>query len=265
MRRIVAFALIAAAATVPALAHDTWLLPRQWHPKPSERLVADLTSAMDFPKPETAVRADRLVAGSMRLNGTITPLEPLSSAGKTLRLATTVSRPGVAALWIVTLPRTLDLKPDEVEHYLEEVGAWDTVGEQWRRSGGKTWRETYTKVAKTLVSVGESRDGTSWSEPVGAPLELVPASDPAGLVDGSELSLRLLCNGKPVADLAVGAVSGSGAAPVLRRTDGEGQVSFRLDRPGPWLFRATLLRPAKSRSGEWESTFTTLTLDVRPR
>lgn len=265
MRRALAFASLFAAAAVPAFAHDTWLLPRQWHAKPSERLVAELTSAMDFPNPETAVGAERLVARSMRLNGTITPLEPLPPSGKTLQLATMASTPGVAALWIVTMPRTLDLKPAEVKHYLEEVGAWDTVGEQWRRSGGKTWRETYTKVAKSLVSVGEPRDGTSWNEPVGAPLELVPASDPAHLVDGGQLTLRLLWNGKPVPDLAVGAVAGSGRAPVLRRTDSGGQVSFRLDRPGPWLFRATLLRPAQGRSGEWESTFTTLTLDVRRR
>jgi hypothetical protein len=220
---------------------------------------------MDFPNPETAVGAERLVARSMRLNGTITPLEPLPRSGKTLQLATMASSPGLAALWIVTLPRTLDLTPDEVEHYLEEVGAWDTVGERWRRSGARTWRETYTKVAKTFVTVGEPRAGTSWNEPVGTPLELVPARDPADLVDGGELTLRLLGNGKPVPDLAVGAMAGSGAAPVLRKTDSGGQVSFRLDRPGPWLFRATLLRPAQARSGEWESTFTTLTLDVRRR
>ena len=267
MRRLLAFVWAAAAVTVPTLAHDTWLLPREWHPEPSERLVADLTSAMDFPKPETAVRADRLAAGSARLNGAITPLQalPPRPGGETLELTTAVSAPGVAALWIVTLPRTLDLKPDEVRHYLQEVGAWDTVGEQWRRSGGRTWRETYTKVAKTLVTVGDYRDGRSWSEPVGAMLELVPKSGPAALVDGSELTLRLLGNGKPLPDLAVGAVTGSGAAPTLRRTDGEGQVSFRLDRPGPWLFRATLLRPANLRKGEWESIFTTLTLDVQPR
>ena len=74
----------------------------------------------------------------------------------------------------------------------------------------------------------------------------------------------LLWNGKPLADLAVGAVAAAGGTPTLARTDAEGRVTFRLDRPGPWLFRATLIRPAAGRRGEWESVFTTVTVSVRP-
>jgi uncharacterized GH25 family protein len=165
---------------------------------------------------------------------------------------------------MTTRPRTLDLKPDEVEHYLEEIGAVDTVGEQWRRSPDKAWRETYVKVAKTFVRVGDAQKDESWSEPVGASLELVPASDPTALSSGHDLAFVVLWKGKPLAGLAVGAVAGAGAKPALATTDAQGRVTFRLDRPGPWLFRATLIQPVAGRHGEWESVFTTVTVHVEP-
>jgi len=258
-------AVMVLAVPLAARAHDTWVLPVRWNVPVRERLVVDLTSAMDFPTPETAARADRIVDKSIRLNGVISSLEvsPARSGAKALQLSARPTAVGLATVWIATRPRTLDLKPDEVEHYLEEVGAADTIGEQWRRAPDKAWRETYVKVAKTFVRVGDSQKDESWREAVGAPLELVPASDPTALSSGQDLAFLLLWNGKPIADVAVGAVAAASAKPVLVKTDAEGRVTFRLDRPGAWLFRATLIRPVAGRGGEWESVFTTVTVDVK--
>jgi uncharacterized GH25 family protein len=261
-RVLVAFFVAAPAA---ALAHDTWLLPARWNVPVRDRVVVDLTSAMDFPRPETAVRVDRLLSKSMRLNGTVTPLDARPPGAKALQLSAVAVAPGLATVWMTTRPRTLDLKPDEVKHYLEEVGAWDTIGEQWRRSADQAWRETYVKVAKTFIRIGDAQEDRSWTDPVGASLEIVPASDPTGLVEGQELSLQLLWNGRPIADLAVGAVAAAPAKAVLLKTDPEGRVALRLDRPGPWLLRATLIRPVADQAGTWVSTFTTLTIEVKPR
>jgi uncharacterized GH25 family protein len=254
------------AAPQVASAHDTWVLPVRWSLPVREQLVLDLTSAMDFPAPETAARPDRLLDKSIRLNGVVSSLEvsPPPTGAKALQLSARPTAAGLATVWIATRPRTLDLKPDEVEHYLQEIGAVDTVGEQWRRSPDKAWRETYVKVAKTFVRVGHARKDESWSEAVGASLELVPASDPTALSSGQDLAFLLLSNGKPIADLAVGAVAGAPARPVRVKTDAAGRVTFRLDRTGPWLFRATLIRPVAGRQGEWESIFTTVTVDVKP-
>jgi len=261
---ILALSVLAVPAAVRA--HDTWLLPGQWAVPVGQSVVLDLTSAMDFPTPETAARPDRLVDRSMRVGGVVSALEvsPVAAGAKVLQLSATPAAAGVATLWITTRPRTLELKPDEVEHYLHEVGAGETIGAQWRRSADRTWRETYVKVAKTFVRVGEAPKDESWREAAGASLELVPADDPTALSPGQDLPLVLLWNGKPLADLAVGAVAGAGGTPTLARTDAEGRVTFRLDRPGPWLFRATLIRPAAARRGEWESLFTTVTVSVRP-
>lgn len=260
MKQAVA-ALAVLCLTLPAFAHDTWLLPERWRLGAGEQIVLALTSGMDFPRPETAVTADRLEAQSVRLAGKINPLA-LGSASRALTLSGILKEAGVATAWITTRPRSLTLTPEQVEHYLAEVGAADTIGEQWKRSGHTAWRETYVKTAKTIARVGDAISDSSWAEPAGISLEIVPDSDPTQLKQGDLLSIRLLWQGKPLPDLAVGAAAASPAKPALARTDAQGRASFKLDRSGPWLLRATLIRSSEARKGEWDSVFTTLTLNV---
>lgn len=70
----------------------------------------------------------------------------------------------MAALWIATRPRTLSLTPTEVQEYLREIGASEKVETRWRRQ--QRWRETYVKLAKTYVRVGQPTGDPSWREPV---------------------------------------------------------------------------------------------------
>lgn len=257
-------ALVSSLLTLPASAHDTWLLPERWRVAPGDHLVLALTSAMDFPRPETSVKVDRLEAHSVRLAGKTQALAP-GSGERSLALSAVLKETGVATAWIATRPRSLTLTPEQVAHYLEEVGAADSVGAQWKRSGRTAWRETYVKLAKTVLRVGDAGSDSSWREPLGLTLEIVPEIDPTQLKQGDDLRIRLLWQGKPLPDLAVGAVPSAPAKPVLVWTDALGRAAFKLDRPGPWLVRATLIRPSDARAGEWDSAFTTLTLDVAAR
>jgi uncharacterized GH25 family protein len=246
-----------------ANAHDTWLLPDRFRVAKGESLGFGLTSGMDFPAPETAVAADRLLSRSFRLAERVESLTP-GKADLALRLSAAAAAEGIAAVWVATRPRTLTLTPEQVDEYLAEVGATDTVGPLWRKSGQTSWRETYAKLAKTFVRVGEAADG-SWAEPVGLSLELVPEADPTRLGVGDTLALRLLLDGRPLADFPVGAAPAVPGRPLLLRTDAQGRVSVRLSQPGPWMLRVTRIVPSALRAGEWDSAFTTLTLDVLPR
>jgi uncharacterized GH25 family protein len=257
-------ALFLLSIAPPVFAHDTWILPAERRVEPGTRVTVHLTSAMDFPNPETAVKPDRLLVRSLRLARKVARLEPSANAkagAKTLMLSAPVADDGLATLWIVTRERSLNLTPEEVTHYLEEIGADETLRAKWRSSGAKSWRETYAKVAKTFIRVGDAGD-ESWREPVGAALEMVPESDPTALRVGDSFTVRLLWQGKPFAGLGVGAVGAAPAKAALGKTDDSGRVSFVLDRPGAWLLRATYLRPSTVRTGEWDSVFTTLTVEV---
>ena len=262
MKRVL-FVLLLAVFPNLSFAHDTWLLPDRWRVAVGEAQGFTLTSGMAFPAPETAVKADRLAARSLRLAGQTTTLD-LGASDRALHLSARAQGEGVAVVWIATRERSLTLTPTQVDEYLAEIGATETVGPEWKKSGQTAWRETYVKLAKTFVRVGGA-DDRSWAEPVGLALELVPTSDPTRLKAGETLGLDLVWNGHPLPDFAVGVVPSARAKARLLRTDAEGRLSVTLDQSGSWMLRVTHIRPSEARKGEWDSAFTTLTLEVAAR
>ena len=254
----VAFALGAAS---PAAAHDTWLLPVRFALPSGARIEADLTSGMAFPRLESAVASDRLVAAALRVGSRTVRLEPASGT-TALRLTAIAPAAGIAALWVATRPRTLTLTPQQVKGYLPEIGASEAVAARRRRL--QRGRETYSKLAKTYVRVGDGSDDRSWPEPVGLELEIVPLDDPTGVVAGHDLRLRILRARQPLAGFPLSAVAAGGREPIMRTTAEDGTVSFTLNRPGAWLLRGTLIEESAAPDADWKSLFTTLTVTVRP-
>ena len=223
-------------------------------------MVLEMTSAMRFPEPEVPVKPERIARSGMRIGGTTVPLTPQDGAGKALKLSATPKADGLATVWAEGLPRELDMKPDAVEHYLAEVGATE-VREKWTKAGRGRWHERYVKYTKSFVTVGAPRDDRSWTEPVGLALEIVPKDDPARLTPG-RFSVQVREDGKPAVGLSVAAAATGGKVTSTGITDGEGQVSLKLDKAGPWLIKAIRIR-AGDAAGDWNSRFTTLTVDVR--
>lgn len=247
-------------AAGPVLAHDTWLIPGRFAVPPGATVRLELTSAMRFPEAESAVAADRLAATGVRLGGRTQPLDVKGEAAKALELSATMSAAGVAALWVESRPRTLSLGTAEVEEYLDEIGAPAAVRARWK--AGQRWKETYRKMAKTFVRVGQPGTDGSWAGPVGMELEIVPEQDPTDIRAGGAFRIRVLRGGQGLAGFSLGAV-GSGRSS-MRTTDAEGRATFTLDEPGPWLIKGTLLEASRAQDTDWESLFTTLTVSVRP-
>lgn len=255
-------ALLVVLAAAPALAHDTWLLPTGPASAPG-MLAFELTSAGSFPEPESAVAAARIARSGLRLAGRTGPLESAGPGAKSLHLRGRAEGAGLAAAWIETHPRTLTLKAKDLAHYLEEVGAGDTIGDDWKSSGLAAWRESYVKLAKAFLRVGDAPDDRSWGEAVGLELEIVPERDPTSLRPGESLAVRLLFKSQPLAGLAVGAATRGRSLP-LQKTDGNGRVTLALGSAGPWLLRATRLERASLPDADWRSWFATLTFEVAP-
>jgi uncharacterized GH25 family protein len=233
-----------------ASAHDTWLLPKPSAPRAPTSLSLALTSGMTFPTLESTIRPERVRRALSSRAGAKALLLGASGVGE-----------GAAVAWVELHPRPLELTPAQVDEYLEEIGEKERVGPVWAaRPEPKRWREVYRKLAKAVFSVGRADgDDASWGDPVGLALEIVPETSPARVAPGGDFAVRVIRQGRPLADFAVSAVRAGGER-TLRRTDSEGRVAFVLDRPGPWMLAGVELRPAKN--GEWESDFTTLTLTV---
>ncbi len=246
------------------LAHDTWLLPRAASVRPSEQITLDMTSGMRFPALESAPGPDRIAQASIRCGGKTASISGRKVAKKALTLAAAPPGSGIAAIWVDTKPKDIELKAEQVKEYLEEIGASDTVGRDWEKSGSTSWREVYTKHSKTFVLVGDPANDLSWGEPVGETLEIVPEKDPTALHAGEEFSVRVLLDGKPLPAFAVAFVAADSQAGTVHRTDSEGRASSRLDRAGWWLVKGTHIQRSAKPETDWESRFATLTVKARP-
>jgi uncharacterized GH25 family protein len=105
----------------------------------------------------------------------------------------------------------------------------------------------FTKWAKLYLN--PSRDDTSFSVPLGHDIEIIPLVNPAGMRRNSTMRLRVLYKGQPFANAEVKATHDyydyhtMDAWAKTARTDGRGEVSFRLDHPNLgktvlWAFQA---------------------------
>ena len=246
-------------------AHDTWLFSSRTNVPVGTRLSLDLTSGMAFPRNMLAIDPARIEAAMVRLGGSTTPMTRKVISKKFLRLETTLSRPGVATLWISLKPKTLELTPAQVQEYLEEIGAPDSIRALYPAGKkGPRWREEYRKEAKSFVFVGAAENDTSWRIPAGNSLELVPVTDPRTISSGDHVAFRLLRSGKPLPNFPVGDVTEHKTAGRLSHTDANGVLHLTAPRAGRWMLRATeLRRPAAGSNIDWESVFATLTLNVR--
>ena len=257
---------VAALGTAPARAHDTWLLPDQPKVDAGQPVTFAITSGMAFPAEETAIDDERVARSAVRLAGAQEPFAGQREGERALHLSVVLARTGIATAWVELRPRSIELTPDQVSHYVEEIGAPAEVLARWQAMPEpRRWREAYRKHTKTFVRVGEAAEDRSWSEPVGSPVELVPEQDPTALTAGDELTILLLRGGAPAAGANVALVHAGGERAVVRATDAGGRVTFPLARAGWYLIRSTHLRPADAADLEWEADFATLTVRVGER
>ena len=261
---VVGSALVVVLAGVLS-AHDTWLLPERGRAPVGARVRLELTSGMAFPRTETAIDPGRIFNATLRLAGESHPLTRLGSNKSALSLGATLTHAGVATLWVRLKPRTLELTPKQVQEYVDEIGAPDSVRQLYAPSSPpRRWRERYTKHAKSYIAVGSTAGDTSWRVPAGLSLEIVPLTDPTSIAPGDTVVVRVLRDGAPAVDFPVGDVPAGEESQRLSRTDAQGVARIAAPRhAGSWMLRGTdLRRPPSGTDLDWESNFTTLTLFV---
>ena len=266
MKKLPIFSAMAFAAIVTsARAHDTWLIPDRFEVTPKAIVTLDLTSGMAFPKLETGPKRERVQNAPCRLAGRTFEMTDISAGPNSLRLKLELAEAGVATFWVKLPPKSIELKPAEVQEYLDEIDAPASLRKQWAEMEPKRWRELYTKHPKTFVRVGDPKADRSWAEPVGMAFEIVPEKDPTTLHEGDEIVVRVLKNDAPYADFSLNAVAAGETKGETRKTDSAGRVTFRLGKAGAWLLRGTDVRKSMKTDADWESDFATLTLEVKQK
>lgn len=257
-----AICFVVACTTMPALAHDTWLMPDRFKLAPDSIVTLDMTSGMEFPKLDAAPKPERVESVKCRLAGKTFDITNKVAAPNSLQFKTQLADVGVATFWVQLPPRALELKPEQVKEYLDEVAAPEALRKEWAEMKPQRWRESFTKHPKTFARVGDRQDDRSWAEPVGMALEIVPETDPTALKAGDEVVVRVLKNGAPFPGFPLNAVGAGEGKGETKKTDESGRVSFRLGKDGAWLLRGTDIRKSNQPETDWESDFATLTLHV---
>jgi uncharacterized GH25 family protein len=165
----------------------------------------------------------------------------------------------------------VDRKPSVFTYVIDQDGE-----RQLRRGGKSSVTEGTIDVAtrsvmcaKAIVVVG--KPGEESLNPVGQAVEIVPLDPPAKWTAGSDLTFRVLINGKPVsADSPILEARPVGFKPddawsYATTVNRQGEATVRPDRAGTWVLKVNVKRKAADQKEFDQESFTaTLTLEVGP-
>lgn len=255
---------LAALLVAPAAAHDLWLVPGETAAA-GKPVVVRANVGMDFPNselaPDAAAFKRRLLVKPDGKEGT------LKAAGKEGTSGLLEFVPESAGRYVVaveTQPRIITLDADKFNEYLVADGMPHIYRLRAKeKTLDKPAKERYSKHVKALVRVGEGGGGDP-GRVVGMALEIVPLRDPFTLKIGEALPVRVLFQGKALAEANVGwQHPGDGeTARGYVRTDARGEALVPVARAGLMTVRLTHMTRPKAADYEWESFWSTLTFRV---
>ena len=239
-------ALLAACAPA-ARAHDSWF---ERLPGASAQPLLLLGTGNQFPMLETAIGAEYLVqqgcAGAAGASG----LAAVRNAKAALVLRAAA---GAQSCWVQLTPFDVELAPDKVALYLDEVNASASQRATWveMQARGLRWQERYTKHARIELVPNGSAALPSTALGMDASLQR----------QGGALTFTVLRDGQPLPGLAVELRSATQAVGTWYQTDAGGRLRVQALPAGRWLLRAIDLRLSSTLADRWESRFLTLAFD----
>ena len=239
-------ALLAACAPA-ARAHDSWF---ERLPSASPQTLLLLGTGNRFPSLETGIAAEYLARQGCAGTAGVSALTALRNAKAALLLRAAA---GAQTCWVQLTPFEVELAPDKVTPYLEEVNASASLRGIWAamQARGLRWQELYTKHARIELA------------PAAA---VAPAAGALGMDarlqrhEGT-LTFTVLRDGQPLPGLAVELRSATQALGSWYQTDDQGQLRVPALPAGRWLLRAIDLRLSSTNADSWESRFLTLAFD----
>lgn len=222
-----------------------------------------------FTRSENAIARNRLLDASV-----ITPRGrvPLDTAewgvvGDTSTFHIHSRAAGTYVIGVSTRPNELEMSGDDFNLYLQEDGIPDVLDAR-RRAGElqRGVRERYHKHVKALVQVGETRSD-AYATVLGYPAEIVPVQNPYALAKGATLQVRILVDGKPVANQFVlyGGTDNAGASFAQRsvRSNAQGIAAVPLAASGSHYIKFIHMAKVGAGGVDYESKWGSLTFGVR--
>jgi hypothetical protein len=260
--RIVMASIAVLVGPHAAAAHEFWIDPVKFTPKPGATVPIVFRIGSDF-KGDTYpyVRGldRRFTVTDARGERTIKTLDGDDPAAEVKFTQ--------AGLAIVAHQRAAEEVVFETFAKFEENLVYEGLEPiiEVHRKAGKPMtgiREAYARCAKALISVGAVAGN---DRAIGMPLELIAEKNPYALAVGEALPVRLLRDGRAAAGILVKSFNRDDpASPRLARTDTDGRVVIDVTRRGEYLISAVhMTEPKSGDKVDWSSLWATLTF-ARP-
>lgn len=292
MKRFRLAAVILVCASSSVLAHDFFLVPRAEDGTAGRAVAIAMHVSDTFPGEPAPWRPERVHRFFLADAGGRLDLPSPAVTGAPPRALVPLRSPGAAWIALVTNPSYIELAPDDFAGYLKHEGHDEVL--RARRGGGdegRPGRERYTRFVKTLVRgpagpagpagperpagrrpagrpAGGDGGGTPAIRPLGLPIEIVPATDPATIRPGEHLKVQVLFEEAPFAGGLLcatheGYSKEHDAYAWCGRLDGDGRAAVPVRAPGLQLLRITRMRRLQGDpKADWESFWAALTFEV---
>ena len=246
----------------PVLAHDMWIEPATFFPRPGQIVGVGLRVGEDLlgdPIPRNPALIHQFVVEDAAGRTPVVGRDGSDPAG-----IVRAAMPGLLVIGYRSHPSAVTLDAAKFNQYLKEEGLESIAAMRSRRNdSGKGVRELFSRCAKSLMLIGP--DGESQADrPLGFPLELVAEKNPYALGAEQELPVRLTFENRPLSGVLVVAINRLNPTDkVSARSDAEGRVRFRLKHRGLWLVKAVHMVPAAADTGaDWASYWASLTFEL---
>lgn len=155
-----------------------------------------------FEKSENVIDRNRMLDASILSNGVRTKVADAQWTEKDsiTFLNFKTGEAGTYVAGISTKARSLQMTAESFNDYLEHEGIYDML--EWRKNNTALQSnavEKYSKHVKTIFQVGDTLTN-DWQTALGYPIEFIPLQNPYKLYTGDSLAVKLVLNGKPLAN-----------------------------------------------------------------
>ncbi len=251
--------------------HDLFIKLDSYYLEPNQEAELNLLNGT-FSESENTIARDRMVDATILGPGMEEhpPDSRWRERGAETVLSFRTEKAGTYVAGVSTRPRRIELSAENFNEYLEHDGVLDILEQRIER--GKATdaaTEKYAKHVKAIFQVGD-KYSPEWERPLYYPIEFVPVANPYELEIGDLLEVRLLLDGRPLADQLVYA-SYEGYLPGKEeddreafrvRTDKMGVAAIPLTRKGKWYVRTIYMKESEAPGIDYESQWATLTIEV---
>ncbi len=248
-----------------AHAHEFWIEPGTFAPGVGDRVPVRLYVGDAGDRDELPRRSDHLLRFDAVGAGGVAPVVGLFGRAPAGMLKPEAA--GESMLVYEGRHTFLELPAEKFESYLQAESLSRVIEERVRRNESlEPGRESYARYAKALVRVEGADDARErvYDREIGLPLEIVLETDPRSWADGDPLTVRLLYEGRPLADQQMKLIHLRDAElSLVSRTGADGRVRLLPPQAGPWLMATVYMRRApEGVEGDWESFWGSLTLEL---